>query len=168
MADSKTADPMVLDDLRKSDFFRGIDDVLLRKLSAICRKAEFPARETVFEQYGPAKHVYVILSGEISLAIADPGESVRQIGAVHGGDLMGWSPLVGRMRLYDTARTVNTVKALEFVGSELMDFCAANPAFGFEFMRRVACVLAERLSGARLQLLELSGMFLPEFPVESD
>ena len=99
-----------------------------------------------------AKHVYVILSGEISLAIADPKESVRQIGAVHGGDLMGWSPLVGRMRLYDTARTVTPVKTLEFVGSELMDFCAANPTFGFEFMRRVACVLAERLSGARLQL----------------
>jgi hypothetical protein len=49
-----------------------------------------------------------------------------------------------------------------------MDFCAANPTFGFEFMRRVAIVLAERLSRARLKLHELGGMFLPEFPVESD
>jgi CRP/FNR family transcriptional regulator, cyclic AMP receptor protein len=168
MADTKTADPKILEELRQSVFFRGIDEAHLTKLSAICRKVDFPARATIFEQYGLAKHVYVILGGEISLAIADPKESVRQIGAVHGGDLMGWSPLVGRMRLYDTARTVTPVKTLEFVGSELMDFCAANPTFGFEFMRRVACVLAERLSGARLQLLELSGMFLPEFPVESD
>src|SRR5262245_47660820 len=124
MADTKTADLTVLDELRKSDFFRGVDDALLKKLSAICRRADFPARSTVFEQFEPAKHVYVILSGEISLAISDPQESVRQIGAVHGGDLMGWSPLVGRMRLYDTARTVTPVKTLEFIGSELMDFCA--------------------------------------------
>jgi CRP-like cAMP-binding protein len=168
MADLKTAGDKILDELRKSDFFRGISDEHLTKLSAICRAVEFPARSTVFEQYGPAKNVYVIVSGEISLAICDPKESCRQVAAVHGGDLMGWSPLVGRMRLYDTARTVTAVKALEFDGSALMDFCAANPAFGFEFMRRVACVLAERLSGARLKLLEISGMFLPQFPVESD
>jgi CRP-like cAMP-binding protein len=168
MANAKAADPNVLDELRKSDFLRGIADEHLAKLAAICRSVEFPARSTVFEQYGLATNVYVIVSGEISLAICDPAESCRQIGVVYGGDLMGWSPLVGRMRLYDTARTVTAVKALEFVGSELMEFCAANPSFGFEFMRRVACVLAERLSGARLQLLEISGMFLPEFPVESD
>jgi hypothetical protein len=81
---------------------------------------------------------------------------------------MGWSPLVGRKRLYDTARTLTAVRALAFVGSELIDFCAANPAFGFEFMRRVAVVLAERLSRARVKLRELSGTYLPEFPVESD
>jgi CRP/FNR family transcriptional regulator, cyclic AMP receptor protein len=168
MAETKTSDSKVLDELRKSEFFRGIPDELLIKLAPICRAVEFPARSTVFEQYGPAKNVYVIVSGEISLAICDPEESCRQIGAVQGGDLMGWSPLVGRLRLYDTARTVTAVKALEFDGNKLMDFCAANPSFGFEFMRRVACVLAERLSGARLQLLEISGMSLPEFPMESD
>ncbi|HEY4232146.1 MAG TPA: Crp/Fnr family transcriptional regulator [Lacipirellulaceae bacterium] len=168
MADTKVAETRVLDELRKSEFLRGIPDEQLTKLAAICRPVEFPARSTVFEQYGLAKNVYVIVSGEISLAICDPEESCRQIGVVHGGDLMGWSPLVGRMRLYDTARCVTAVRALEFEGSKLMDFCAANSPFGFEFMRRVACVLAERLSGARLQLLEISGMFLPEFPVESD
>jgi CRP/FNR family transcriptional regulator, cyclic AMP receptor protein len=168
MADTKVAETRVLDELRKSEILKGIADEHLTRLAAICRAVEFPARSTVFEQYGPAKNVYVIVSGEISLAICDPAESCRQIGVVRGGDLMGWSPLVGRMRLYDTARCVTAVKALEFEGSKLMDFCSANPSFGFEFMRRVACVLAERLSGARLQLAGLSGMFLPEVPVESD
>jgi CRP-like cAMP-binding protein len=168
MAESKVAGANVADELRESEFFRGIDEGHLVKLASICRLTEFPARSTVFEQYDPAKNVYIIVSGEISLAICDPNESCRQVAKVHGGDLMGWSPLVGRKRLYDTARTETAVKALEFEGSKLMSFCAANPSFGFEFMRRVACVLAERLSGARLQLLELSGTFLPQFPVESD
>jgi CRP/FNR family transcriptional regulator, cyclic AMP receptor protein len=158
----------ILDELRKSEFFRGIADEYLVKLASICREVEFPARTTVFEQYELAKDVYIIVSGEISLAICDPSESCRQVALCKSGDLMGWSPLVGRKRLYDTGRTTTAVRALAFVGSELMDFCAANPAFGFEFMRRVAVVLADRLSRARLKLSELGGMFLPEFPVESD
>jgi CRP/FNR family transcriptional regulator, cyclic AMP receptor protein len=158
----------ILDELRQSDFFRGIADEHLVNLATICHAVEFPARTTVFEQYELAKDVYIIVSGEISLAICDPSESCRQVAVCKSGDLMGWSPLVGRKRLYDTARTTTAVKALSFVGSELMDFCAANPAFGFEFMRRVSVVLADRLSRARLKLRELSGMYLPEFPVESD
>jgi CRP-like cAMP-binding protein len=81
---------------------------------------------------------------------------------------MGWSPLVGRTRLYDTARALTPVKALVFDGDALMEFCGKNPVFGFRFMHRVACTLAERLSGTRLQLLEMSGVHLPEFPIESD
>jgi CRP/FNR family transcriptional regulator, cyclic AMP receptor protein len=158
----------VLDELQQSEFFRGIPDKHLKSLAKICRAVEFPARSTVFEQYELAKDVYIIVSGEISLAICDPSESCRQVALVQAGDLMGWSPLVGRKRLYDSARTVTSVRALAFVGNDLMEFCAANPEFGFEFMRRVACVLAERLSGARLQLHEMSGMFLPQYPVESD
>ena len=81
---------------------------------------------------------------------------------------MGWSPLVGRPRLYDTARTVTDVTALALDGQKLMEFCAANPAFGFKFMHRIACVLAERLSATRLQLYEMSRLNLPKFQLESD
>jgi CRP-like cAMP-binding protein len=158
----------IVEKLRTSDFFRDIADEHLEKLAEICREVNFPANHTVFEEYQPAKAVYVILSGEISLAICDQKSSCRQIAAVRKGDLMGWSPLVGRTRLFDTARTVTSVEALEFDGAKLMQFCASNPQFGFKFMHRVACTLAERLSGARLQLLDLCGVHLPVFQLESD
>lgn len=158
----------LIEKLKTSKFFRGFEDDPLQRLSAICQFEEFPARSTVFEQYDLARKVYVILSGEISLAICEPDEVCKQIAVVHAGDLMGWSPLVGRTRLYDTARALTPVQALVFDGDSLMDFCAKNPVFGFRFMQRVACTLAERLSGTRLQLLEMSGVHLPEFPLESD
>jgi CRP-like cAMP-binding protein len=162
------ADKGLLEELQNSAFFRDIGEEHLRKLVKICREVEFPAQTTIFEEYELAKDVYVIVSGELSLAICEPSDFCRQIAVVRRGDLMGWSPLVGRTRLYDTARTMTPVKALAFDGKELMDFCGANPTFGFEFMRRTARALAERLSGTRLQLLEMSGVHLPEFPVESD
>lgn len=158
----------VLEALRSSPFFSGCADDHLKRLAELGRIEEFPARATVFEEYELAKEVFVILSGQISLAICEPEEKCKQIAVVHAGDLMGWSPLVGRARLYDTAHTLTPVRALAFNGEELMKFCAANPAFGFQFMHRVACTLAERLGGTRLQLLEMSGVHLPEFPTESD
>lgn len=158
----------ILDELHKSSFFADIGDDDLATLAGMCRAVEFPARATIFEEYEPARDVYFIVSGEISLAICDTNVSCRQIAVVAPGELMGWSPLVGRARLYDTARSITSVRALAFDGHELMKFLAANPDFGFRFMHRVACTLAERLSGTRLQLLELSGVHLPEFVLESD
>lgn len=154
--------------LQKNKFFQGIAAGDLEKLTALASDAEFPALATIFEEYDPATHVYVIESGEILLAILGPDDALRHIGVVHEGELLGWSPLVGRTRLYDTARTVTPVKAYAFDGKKLKEFCAANPSFGYEFMRRAACVLAERLAATRMQLLEFGGYRLPHVQPESD
>ena len=156
------------EELQKSNFFSDVSADDLKKLAELCRIVEFPPQKKVFEEYAFAREVYVIVSGEISLAICEPEVSCRQIAVIRAGELMGWSPLVGRARLYDTARTMTPVKALAFDGQELMKFCTANPSFGFQFMHLVACTLAERLSGTRLRLLELSGAYLPEFQMETD
>jgi CRP-like cAMP-binding protein len=157
-----------LEELQKSSFFSDVSADDLKKLAELCLTVEFPEQKKIFEEFALAREVYVIVSGEISLAICEPEVSRKQISVVRAGDLMGWSPLVGRARLYDTARTMTPVKALAFDGNELMKFCAANPSFGFKFMHLVACTLAERLSSTRLQLLELSGAYLPEFQMDTD
>jgi CRP-like cAMP-binding protein len=158
----------LLEEMKGCEFFRGFEDDQLRRLADISRIAEFPARTTVFEEFEKAREVYVILSGQISLAICEPADTCKQIGVVLPGELMGWSSLVGRPRLYDSAHTLTAVKALVFEGDKLMEFCAHNPSFGFKFMQRVACTLAERLSGTRMQLLEMCGVHLPDYRAESD
>jgi CRP-like cAMP-binding protein len=158
----------LIDEMRQCEFFRGFETDHLRRLANIAWIEEFAERSTVFEEYERASHVYVILSGQISLAICEPADACKQIAVVQPGELMGWSALVGRPRLYDSAHTTTKVKVLVFNGDELMAYCQSNPAFGFKFMHRVACTLAERLSGTRLQMLDLCGVHLPEFPPESD
>src|SRR5262245_46765515 len=113
----------LLDGLCSSGFFADIAEEHLESLAEICRDVDFPARHTIFEEHEIAKAVYVILKGEISLAVCDHSNSCRQIASVRAGELMGWSPLVGRARLYDTARTVTPVKTLRFDGAKLMHFC---------------------------------------------
>jgi CRP-like cAMP-binding protein len=153
--------------LSEHEFFQGVDQNYLDQLQGMCRVTEYPTGTKIFEEFERAKDVYFILDGQISLAICD-ASGCRQITVIGKGDLLGWSPLIGRSRLFDTARTATKVRVLVFDGKELVDFCEKNTVFGFEFMRRAARVLADRLSAARVQLLELSGVHFPEFPLESD
>jgi CRP/FNR family cyclic AMP-dependent transcriptional regulator len=161
------AEADTLELLRSHEFFKGIEQRFLEPLSNICRLVEFPTQTKIFAEFERAKDVYFIVDGQIYLAICD-ASGCRQITVIGKGDLLGWSPLVGRTRLFDTASTCTKVHALVFDGDELIGYCEKNTDFGFEFMRRAAVVLAERLSATRVQLLELSGVHLPKFPLESD
>lgn len=162
------ADTSIVSRVQDSLFFRQMSEQHLASVAEICREVELPARTTIFEEYERAKDVYVILSGEVSLLICEPKDACRQIAVVGEGDLVGWSPLVGRPRLSDTAVTLTPVKALVFDGSELLEFCKANPSFGVEFMHLVASALAMRLSGTRLQLLQMCGNRFPTFDVQPE
>lgn len=156
--------------LRESRFFRNMQLEDLERVTKICREVELPARIVIFEEYDLAKEVYVIMSGQVSLAICEPKRGCRQIAIVGEGELVGWSALLGKTRLSDTASTLTPVKAMIFNGSELSKFCTEHPIFGLEFMRQAACAMALRLSGTRLQLLEMCGSHFPlEGPqLESD
>lgn len=162
------AELAALTELQQSSFFRGFPEKYMQEVTALCRPVEFPPNTKIFEEYGQAKEVYIILSGTVSLAICEPDVSCRQIALVSDGELIGWSPLVGRSRLSDTAHSTTNVRAYVFDGEELMKFCRANPEFGFEFMHRAASVLADRLSGTRMQLMKMCGFDMPKVQVESD
>ena len=159
---------MILDALRRVEFFHGIADEHLERLVPISRLREFPSNEAIFLENEAAKDVYLILSGKVSLIICAPKVGCRQLMEVGAGELISWSPLVKRTRLSDTARTLTPTKAIALDGDEILELCASEPEFGFEFMRRSAQVLAQRLAATRLQLLEMSGGRLPEAHLESD
>ena len=158
MAESST-----IDRVTGSRFFENLSPELYSELEAICQEVDIPARTTVFQEYDRAKDVYVVLNGEVSLVICENNDSCRQIAVIGEDDILGWSPLLGRTRLFDTAVTLTPVKALVFDGKALLDFCEANPSFGFQFMRKAAAALATRLSGTRIQLFQMCGNNFPSF-----
>ncbi len=160
--------PQTTDMLRNLEFFHGIADKHLQRVAAMAKVVEFPARHDIFLEHQPAKEVYFIISGNVSLVICTSRAGCRQLMEVGAGELVGWSPLVGRSRLSDTARTLAPTKAIAIDGEQILALCAEDPEFGFAFMKRAAETLASRLSAARIQLLELSGGQLPQVQIESD
>lgn len=156
-----------IDLLRSINFFTGMNEGHLDALAKMCRVVDFPSRTIIFEEFDRAQDVYFIVEGSVSLAICD-ASSCRQITMVSKGELLGWSPLIGRSRLFDTARTETPLKTVVFHAEDLLKYCQQHTDFGFEFMRRAASVLGQRLSATRQQLLEMSGVHLPQIPLESD
>lgn len=162
------SDTKIVEALRSVEFFHDIADEHLERLAKIARPVEFPAHCEIFREHDKPKDVYMIISGQVSLVICEPKVGCRQLMQVGDGQLVGWSPMVGRARLSDTARTLTVTKALAIDGEEALTLCAEDPQFGFEFMHRVAMALAERLSATRLKLLDMSGSQLPDIQIESD
>ena len=154
--------------LRKSEVFGDLPEDQLKHLQEIAKEVELGAHEELFQEYEVAKDVFLITSGKVALVICVADIGCRQIMEVQAGDLIGWSPLLDRSRLTDTARTLTPVNALAFDAQELLKLCEDNPHFGYEFMRRTAKVLGERLNAVRRQLVEVHGTNLPEVILESD
>jgi len=158
----------VMNTLRSSSFFNDLPEEQLEQLVSVSRSVEYRAREEIFQEHAKAKDVILIVSGKVALLICNAGLGCRQIMEVNAGDLIGWSPLLDRPRLSDTARTVTDVQAIAFDGAKLLKLCDDNPQFGYQFMRRTANVLAERLNAVRWQLVDLHGTNLPKVALESD
>jgi CRP-like cAMP-binding protein len=154
--------------LRTAEFFHDIGDEYLQRVAAISKIVDFPARQDIFRENEPAKDAYIIASGRVSLLISAPPVGCRQLMEVSEGELIGWSPLVGRSRLSDTARTLTPTKAVAMDGQRILALCREDPKFGFEFMHRAAQTLASRLSATRIQLLKMGGAHLPLVQMESD
>jgi CRP-like cAMP-binding protein len=158
----------IVNPLRETEFFRGIAQEHLERVAVISNIVEFPAQHDIFHENEFARDIYFVLSGRVSLAVCTPHAGCRQLMEVGPGELVGWSPLVGRPLLSDTARTLTPTVAVAIDGHRILQLCAEDPAFGFEFMHRAAQTLATRLSALRLQLLQVGGTQLPRVQIESD
>lgn len=154
--------------LEKSSFFENFPEDHLDSLLKLAHEVEFGPQVDIFCENEPAKDVFLIVEGQVSLVICAEKVGCRQIMKVGDGDLIGWSSLLDRPRLTDTAHTLTPVKAIAFNGAKLMELCRENPKFGFEFMHRTANILSERLNATRWQLLNFNGTNLPEVVLESD
>ncbi len=161
-------DQSTLEALRGLELLRGIADSHLTRLAEISRREEYPARTEIFRESEVAKDVYLVLSGRVALIICEAKVGCRQLMEVREGEMIGWSPLVGRLRLSDTARTLEPTVVLAIDGDQLLNLCREDTEFGFQFMHRAAQVLAERLNATRMKLLEMGGNRLPDVPLESD
>lgn len=160
--------PNLKDALRQVEFCREMDDADLSRLAAISRWEEFQRGDILFREGEAAEEVYLIVHGEVGLSVFGAHVGHRHLASVGAGELVGWSPILERSRMTDTARALAPTQAIVVPGGDLIRLCYDNPAFGCKFMHRTAQTVAERLSAARLQMLELCGVRLPEAVLESD
>jgi len=137
--------------------FAGLTPDQLEFVAGCASNARFRDGEMLFREGDQADTFYVIRHGSVALEIFAPPSGAVTIETVEPGEVLGWSWLFPPYRRYFDARAVGLVRATAFDGTCLRDKCEADPALGYELMRRFAQVLIERLQATRLRLLDIYG-----------
>ena len=138
-------------------FFDGISPGFRDLIAGCVKNARFAPGDYLFRAGGPADAMYLIRAGRVALEVSAPGRGTVVFQTLGEGDLAGLSWLVPPWRWTHDARAMETVRAIAIDAACLRGKCEADPALGYEMMKRFMPVLVGRLHATRLQMLDVYG-----------
>jgi CRP-like cAMP-binding protein len=143
--------------LTEHPFFRGLAPGDIRFLTGCAKNARFEAGQAIFREGEEADQFYLIREGRVALENFTPGRGSAPILTLGAGDALGWSWLVPPYKWRFDARAIETTRAFALDGKCLREKCEQDTRLGYELLKRVAAIMAERLHATRLQMLDVYG-----------
>jgi CRP-like cAMP-binding protein len=143
--------------LSSHPFFQGLSESYLQLITGCASNVRFEAGEKLFQTGEPANTFYIIRGGKAAIEIFVPGRGDVTIETLTEGEVLGLSwmfpPYVWRF----SSRAVELTRAIALDGKCLRSKCDADPALGYELMKRIATILMHRLESSYVQLLDIYG-----------
>jgi CRP-like cAMP-binding protein len=137
--------------------FQGLPARYLELAAGCASNAVFREGEMIFREGDAADRFYAVRQGRVSVEVFVPQRGAVTIQTAGPGDVLSWSwlfpPYVSRF----DARCLTLTRALAFDGACLRGKCEEDHELGYEFMKRFAQIMVERLRATRLQLLDVYG-----------
>ena len=149
----QTVEPL----LREHPFFAGLDPEYLELLVGCASNVRFDPGAYLFHEGDPADRFFIIRHGKVALEIGAPGGRPIVVQTVDDGDVVGFSWLFEPHRWTFDARAAELTRAIAMDATCLRGKAEADTTFGYDFMKRFARVVVERLEATRLQLLDVYG-----------
>ncbi len=141
-----------LDLLRKQPFVQGMHDRHVDQLGELARSVSLERGRVLFGEGEESPEFYLVLAGMVALEIAPPS-GIFRLDTLGAGDELGWSSVMGGKTVFQ-ARVLEEAKALAFDAAALRALCEKDTAFGYELMRRLLSVVADRLQVTRHHLMD--------------
>ncbi len=146
----------VVDNLRANAWFASLQQDHFNKLAAVAEGIAWPAGQMIFREGEPHARFYLVLEGHVALEIYIPNRGRANILTVGPDEVFGWSAVVPGVNLKTaSARAVQDTSAVAFNAAALRAACEEDHDLGYYFYRRLANVIAGRLTATRLQLLDM-------------
>jgi len=156
-------DQQIIQTMQAIPWFRELEPAMFDKLVKIASVVEINKGETLFHEGGNEDFIYIVVNGRIALEIFVPVRGRMRIETVDPLDLVGWSSVTPVVRQRTAgAKAVLDSKLICIDAEKLRGLCDEDHDFGYMFMRRIANIIAGRLMGTRLQLLDIFAS--PEAP----
>jgi CRP/FNR family transcriptional regulator, cyclic AMP receptor protein len=143
--------------LAEAKAFNGMPEEHLALIAGCAQNMTFEDGQYLMREGDPANNFYVVRLGRVALEIFVPERGAITLETVEGGDLVGWSWLVPPYRVNLDARAVGSAHVVAFDAACLRGKADADPALGYELMRRFIPVIVERLQATRVRMLDVYG-----------
>jgi CRP-like cAMP-binding protein len=118
----------------------------------------FASGQYLWRQGEQADALCLVLSGDLSLEIAIPGQGSLRVEVIRAGGTFGWSWLVHPHRWRFDVRAMTEVSIAAFDGHFLRNQCERDAVFGYTLLKSLTPVLGHRLQATSAKLIELYGV----------
>jgi CRP-like cAMP-binding protein len=145
---------ILLDELEEVRFCQSLDPDSLQHIAQLAEPQEYPPGRLLFKEGHASSYIYLLLQGSVTLEIEQPGKGSTPIETIQPGELLGWSPVLGRGAMTATARTASRCRVAGLDVGQVLRLSERDPRFGLELLRGIAATIADRLLVTRLQLLK--------------
>ncbi|MEV4702888.1 cyclic nucleotide-binding domain-containing protein [Actinoplanes sp. NPDC049316] len=145
----------VFDRLALHPFVGDLPTNWLQKLAALGRPALRHPGYRLFHEGAPANTFWLLTSGAVALDFQVPGRGSIVIERIESGAPVGWSWLLPPYRWSLGAVVADECHAIEFDAPQVRRLMAEDADLGRELAMRFLGVLADRLTAARVRLVEL-------------
>ena len=147
-----------IDDLlSRHEFFRGLRPDSLALIAGCGRNVHFNAGAYLLREGETADRFFAIRGGKVAVETYVPSRGPVALQTLGEGEILGWSWLFPPYVYQFDARAREEVRATAFDGACLRSKCDADPALGYELMKRLARLVSSRLEATRRQLLDVYG-----------
>ena len=143
--------------LAEHGFFAGLRPEYIRLFTECASNMRFAPGEYLIREGGQADRFYAVRQGHVALELHVPARGSVVLQTIGPGEITGWSWLFPPYRWHFDVRAVEATRVLAFNAVCIRDKCEADPALGYELMKRFARVFTERLVAAWLQSLDVYG-----------
>ncbi len=130
-------------------------------VAGCARNVAFAAGDFLMSEGEAADTLYLLRRGNVALEVGPAGHGVIVVETVRPGSPVGFSWLFPPYRCLFDVRAIEPVGAIAVDAACLRQKAEADPAFGYELMKRVSEVILDRLQATRLRLLDLYGTTNP-------
>jgi CRP-like cAMP-binding protein len=132
------------------------------RLEPHIRLVEYDAGTEILREGEPTQDLGIVRTGRVALRLRVPERGPTTILTVEPGDIIGWSAVVPPHRATSTIVALLPTELLLIDGAALRAELAADPKLAAQVYLSLLEALAHRLTGTRLQLLDLFTMTASE------
>lgn len=129
--------------LARHPFFAGMNRSQLAMLADCAGVVQFQEGQVIFREGDVADRFYLIETGKVNL----------ESSCGSGNPMLGWSWMFPPHLRTSTAHTVEPTTAVFFDAAILLEYCEQDPSFGYQFLKRLNCVLYQWVQAKRSKTL---------------